>query len=135
MRHVVVAVTLALLGANLVAFSALVSRWDVARLDLTRDQVFSISGATRKLVSSLDDDLTIYGYFSKRTHPKLAPLVPQIEDLLAEYRALRRGRVHVEIMDPGSNDPRAHDAPDRFAVTSSPFRRATTYESGIVDTA
>ncbi|TMQ58841.1 MAG: hypothetical protein E6K72_02180 [Candidatus Eisenbacteria bacterium] len=70
MRHVGVAVTLALLGANLVAFSALISRWDVARLDLTRDQAFSISGATRKLVSSLDDDLTIYGYFSKRTHPK-----------------------------------------------------------------
>src|SRR2546422_1451811 len=133
MRHVGVAVTLALLGANLVAFSALISRWDVARLDLTRDQVFSISGATRKLVSSLDDDLTIYGYFSKRTHPKLAPLVPQIEDLLGEYRALGRGRVHVEIIDPGSNDRLEQEASDRFGVTSTPFRLASKYESGIVN--
>src|SRR5437870_1050221 len=133
MRQVGVAVTLALLGANLVAFSALISRWDVARLDLTRDQVFSISGATRKLVSSLDDDLTIYGYFSKRTHPKLAPLVPQIEDLLGEYRALCRGRVHVESIDPGSNDRLEQEASDRFGVTSTPFRLASKYESGIVN--
>jgi ABC-2 type transport system permease protein len=132
-RHLGVVVTLALLGANLVAFNVLISRWDLARLDLTRDRAYSISGATRKLVSSLDDDLTIYGYFSKRTHPKLAPLVPQIEDLLGEYRALGRGKVHVEIVDPGSSDRLEQEASDRFGVTSTPFRLASKYESGIVN--
>jgi ABC-2 type transport system permease protein len=132
-RHLGVAVTLALFGANLIAFNALIARWDSARLDLTRDRVFSISGATRKMVSSLDDDLYIYGYFSKRTHPKLAPLVPQIEDLLGEYRALGRGRVHVEILDPGSSDRLEQEASDRFGVTSTPFRLASKYESGIVN--
>ena len=128
-----VVVTLALLGANLIALNALISRVDLARLDLTRDRAYSISGATRKLVSSLDDDLTIYGYFSKRTHPKLAPLVPQIEDLLGEYRALGRGKVHVEIVDPGSSDRLEQEASDRFGVTSTPFRLASKYESGIVN--
>ncbi|HEY2955249.1 MAG TPA: GldG family protein [Candidatus Eisenbacteria bacterium] len=132
-RRLSVALTLALLGANLVAFNLLVSGWASARIDLTRDRMFSISGATRKLVSSLDDDLTIYGYFSKRTHPKLAPLVPQIEDLLDEYRALGRGRVHVEIIDPGDNDRLEQEASDRFGVTSTPFRLASKYESGIVN--
>jgi len=132
-RQMGVALTLALFGANLIAFNSIISRWDMARLDLTRDQVFSISGATRKLVSSLDDDLTIYGYFSKRTHPKLAPLVPQIEDLLGEYRALGRGRVHVEILDPGTSDRIEQEASDRFGVTSTPFRLASKYESGIVN--
>src|SRR5262249_25077638 len=97
-------VTLVLLAANLVAFNALVAGWPGARLDLTADRSFSISPATRKLLGSLDDDLHVYGYFSKRTHPKLAPLVPQIEDLLAEYRALAHGRLHVELLDPGESD-------------------------------
>ena len=132
-RHLGVVLTLALLAANLVAFNALVSRWDSARIDLTRDRVFSISGATRKLASSLDDDLYIFGYFSKRTHPKLAPLVPQIEDLLGEYRALGRGKVHVEIADPGASDRLEQEVSDRFGVSSTPFRLASKYESGIVN--
>ena len=126
-------VTLALLAANLVAFNAILSRWASARIDLTGDRMFSISPATRRLLGSLDDDLTITGYFSKRTHPKLAPLVPQIEDLLEEYRALSRGRLHVEILDPGANDRIEREANERYGVTSTPFRIASKYESGIVN--
>ena len=126
-------VTLALIGANLIAMNAILSPWAAARLDLTRDQAFSISPATRRLLGSLDDDLYIYGYFSKRTHPKLAPLVPQIEDLLGEYRAHARRRLHVEIIDPGDNDRVEQEANDRFGVTSTPFRLASKYESGIVN--
>jgi ABC-2 type transport system permease protein len=126
-------VTLALVAANLVVFNAILSPWAAARLDLTRDRAFSISPATRRLLGSLDDDLTVTGYFSKRTHPKLAPLVPQIEDLLEEYRALARRRVHVEIIDPGENDRLEQEANDRYGVTSTPFRLASKYESGIVN--
>jgi ABC-2 type transport system permease protein len=125
--------TLALVAANLVVFNAILSPWAAARLDLTRDRAFSISPATRRLLGSLDDDLTVTGYFSKRTHPKLAPLVPQIEDLLEEYRALARRRVHVEIIDPGENDRLEQEANDRYGVTSTPFRLASKYESGIVN--
>jgi len=132
-RRVGVIVTLALLAGNLIALNALLSSWASARIDLTQDRLFSISPATRRLLASLDDDLYIYGYFSKRTHPKLAPLVPQIEDLLEEYRALARHRLHVEIVDPGENDKVEQEASDRFGVTSTPFRLASKYESGIVN--
>jgi ABC-type uncharacterized transport system involved in gliding motility auxiliary subunit len=125
--------TLVLVAANLVVFNTLLSPLASARLDLTRDHAFSISPATRRLLGSLDDDLYIYGYFSKRTHPKLAPLVPQIEDMLEEYRALARRRVHVEIIDPGENDRVEQEANDRYGVTSTPFRLASKYESGIVN--
>ncbi len=125
--------TLALVAANLVAFNAVLAPGGWGRLDLTRDRAFSISPATRRLLQSLDDDLHIYGYFSRRTHPKLAPLVPQIEDLLEEYRALARRRVRVEIIDPGESDRLEQEANDRFGVTSTPFRLASKYESGIVN--
>ena len=126
-------VTLALVAANLVVFNAILAPWAGARLDLTRDRAFSISTATRRLLGSLEDDLTVTGYFSKRTHPKLAPLVPQIEDLFEEYRALGRRRVHVEIIDPGDNDRLEQEANERYGVTSTPFRLASKYESGIVN--
>ena len=51
-RRIRVLVTLALLAANLVAANGLLSSWASARLDLTRDRMFSISPATRRLLAS-----------------------------------------------------------------------------------
>ena len=127
------ALTLALAGLNLVALNVLISGWSTARVDLTEEGLFSISDATERLLAGLDEDLTIYGYFSKRTHPKLAPLVPELTDLLAEYRAVSRGRVQVEILDPGENEEVEEDAADRYGVRSTPFRLASKYESAIVN--
>ena len=125
--------TLALLGLNLAALNYLIAGWSTARLDLTEDRQFSISPVTERILQSLDDSVIIRGYFSRRTHPKLAPLVPRIEDLLAEYRAVSGGRVQVEITDPGSNENAEQEASARFGVTSTPFRLASKYESGIVN--
>jgi ABC-2 type transport system permease protein len=132
-RRTALAITLALLGLNLIAFNYLAAGWARFRLDLTEDRVFSISPATARILESLDDDLVIRGYFSKRTHPKLAPLVPEIVDLLDEYRAVSRGRVAVEIVDPGEDEAGEQEANDRFGVESTPFRLASKYESGIVN--
>ena len=85
--------TLVLVALNLVALNYLISGWTGARIDMTENRMFSISSTTRRLLGSLNEDVTIYGYFSKRTHPKLAPLVPEIVDVLSEYRAVSRGRV------------------------------------------
>lgn len=126
-------VTLALLGLNLVALNYLLAGWTGARVDLTEEGVFSISPVTKNLLRSLDEDVVVYGYFSKRTHPKLAPLVPQIVDLLDEYRAVSRGRVAVEIIDPGEDEEAAQEAADRFGVRSTPFQLASKYETGIVN--
>ncbi len=132
-RAIRAVVTLGLLAANLLVFNVLLASWAGARVDLTRDRIYSVSPATQRLLASLDDDLYIYCYFSKRTHPKLAPLEPQIEDLLDEYRALAHHHLHVEVLDPGENDQVEKEANDRFGVRSTPFRLASKYESGIVN--
>lgn len=125
--------TLALLALNLLAFNVLVSGWSGGRLDLTQDRIYSTSPATERILASLDDNLLIRGYFSKRTHPKLAPLIPEIIDLLDEYRALSGGRLQVEIIDPGEDEAAEQEANSRFGVTSTPFRLASKYETGIVN--
>ena len=130
-RILSLAATLALLGLNLVALNVLVAGWSTARLDLTEGGEFSISPATERILQSLDDDLVIHGYFSNRTHPKLAPLVPRVADLLDEYRALSGGRVKVEMVDPGEDETAEQEANDRFGVKSTPFRLASKYETGI----
>lgn len=132
-RFASTALTLALLGLNLLAFNVLVSSWSGARLDLTQDRIYSTSPATERILASLDDNLLIRGYFSKRTHPKLAPLIPEIVDLLEEYRALSGGRLQVEIIDPGEDEAAEQEANSRFGVTSTPFRMASKYETGIVN--
>jgi len=127
------ALTMALVALNLIALNFLVSGWSTARLDLTEENLFSISPATERILTSLDEDLTIYGYFSKRTHPKLAPLVPELADLLDEYRAVSGGRVHVEILDPGQDEEVENEAAERYGVRGTPFQLTSKYEAGIVN--
>jgi ABC-2 type transport system permease protein len=127
------ALTMALIALNLVVFNVLLAKVTTARIDLTEDRMYSISPATRRILEGLDEDVTITGYFSTRTHPKLAPLVPSIEDLLAEYEALSDGRVRVEIVDPVEDDEIEQEANDRYGVQSTPFRLTSKYEAGIVN--
>jgi len=132
-RFAALAVTAVLVGLNLAALNYLLAGWSTARIDLTQDGMFSISPATERLLTSLDETVTIYGYFSERTHPKLAPLVPELRDLLEEYRAVSGGKIQVEIVDPGGNEEAEQEATSRFGVRSTPFRMASKYESGVVN--
>ena len=52
------------------------------RLDLTQGKLYSISQPTHDFLDRLQEPLLIRGYFSAKTHPLLAPLVPQLRDLL-----------------------------------------------------
>jgi ABC-2 type transport system permease protein len=126
-------VTVVLAGLNVLAFNVLLSSTGTPRLDVTEARLYSISGATERLLDSLEDDVTIYGYFSERTHPKLAPLIPEIEDLLEEYAAASDGRVRVEMIDPGEDEQAEQRANQRFGVSSTPFQLASKYETGIVN--
>lgn len=127
------ALTIALLFVNLVALNYLIAGFSSARLDLTQEGMFSVSQATRRILDSLDEDLVVTAYFSKRTHPKLAPLIPQIMDLLDEYRAVSHGRVVIERIDPGEDEEAEKEAADRYGVRSTPFQLASKYEAGIVN--
>ena len=125
--------TVGLVGLNLVAFNVLLGRLPPVRVDLTEDRLYSVSPATRAILESLDDTVTVIGYFSERTHPKLAPLVPQIEDTLAELSAVSGGRLRYEIIDPGADEQAEEEATGRYGVRSTPFRLASKFETGIVN--
>ena len=85
-RRIGTLLAVALVVCNAVALNVWLSQLHRARIDLTQDGTYSLSPATRKILAGLDETMLVRGYFSEKTHPKLAPLVPQIRDLLEEYR-------------------------------------------------
>lgn len=129
------AVVLLLLVANLLVVN-LIARAFNARIDLTADSEYTITQATRDLVETLPDRLTVYGYFSSETHPKLAPLVPRIRDLLEEYRLIAPEKVSVVFVDPRKESERGNEQPEkeasqRFGVRPTPFQLRSKYDAGV----
>ena len=132
-RRMATVLAVVLVVANALALNLWLSQVHRARLDLTQDGLYSLSSSTKQIVASLDEPMLIRGYFSEKTHPQLAPLVPQLRDLLEEYRVAGNGKVKVEFVDPTDDDNAKREAKDRFDISSTPLRFATTTEKSIVD--
>ena len=60
---------------------------------------YSLSAASRQYLQQLREPLLIRGYFSAKTHPLLAPLVPRLRDLIREYQIAGDGKVRAEFVD------------------------------------
>lgn len=122
-----------LVGANAVALNLWLAPVNMARADLTADGDYSISPVTTEVLASLDEPLTIRGYFSERTHRLLAPLVPQIRDVLEEYEIRGDGRVRVEIVDPNTSEKIQQEIGERYGIRSMPFRDVDRHSQSIVN--
>jgi ABC-2 type transport system permease protein len=132
-RRMAGTLTVALIAVNVFVLNVWLSPVARARVDLTQHGAYSLSSTTAKILSGLDEPLLIRGYFSAKTHPKLAPLVPQIKDLLEEYRVVGDGKVRVEIVDPGGNDEAIKEAKERYSIEPTPLRFASRLEKGVIN--
>src|SRR6185312_252552 len=68
------------------------------------------------------------------THPLLAPLVPQLHDLLEEYAVAGGDKVHVQFVDPHDDPKVAADAANRYGIKPVPFEVAGKYRASVVNT-
>ncbi len=119
--------------ANLLAANVWLHGVNSLRVDVTQGNQYSLSATTERYLAQLREPLLIRGYFSGKTHPLLAPLVPQLRDLLAEYEVAGQGRVRVEIVDP-MLDPEAEDeANSKYGIRSVPFQVEDRYQSSLVN--
>jgi ABC-2 type transport system permease protein len=127
------AITSALLIVNLLVVNVWVYPLHGLRLDLTQYHEYSLSKATRNLLAGLQEPLLIRGYFSERTHPLLAPLVPKVRDMLQEYAIASNGKVQVEIVDPAKEPEKEEEATQVYGISPTPFQIAGRYESSIIN--
>ncbi len=84
-------------------------------------------------MAQLQEPLLIRGYFSAKTHPLLAPLVPRLRDLLKEYAVAGEGRVRVEFIDPAEEPELEQEAGQKYGIRPVPFQFASKYQSSVVN--
>ncbi len=122
-----------LLIANLLAGHLWLQQIGSARIDLTQGKIYSISPATKQYLAHLQEPLLIRGYFSAKTHPLLAPLVPRLRDLIREYQIAGHGNVRAEFIDPLHNPDLEAEANEKYGIKPVPFQVADRYQSALVN--
>ena len=123
----------ALIVVNLLLSNVWVNQIAWLRWDVTEGNQYSISEATRNYLRQLREPLLIRGYFSEKTHPLLAPLAPQLKDLLTEYEVAGDGQVRLELVDP-ADDPEIEDeANTKYGIRPVPFQVADRYQASLVN--
>ncbi len=74
-----------------------------ARLDLTQQQLYTLSQGTRNIIGSLDYPVTLELYFSAKASADLNRLrayAQRVEEFLHEYEMLSDGQLTVRVIDP-----------------------------------
>ena len=103
------------------------------RIDLTEGNIYSISDTTRNYLQQLKEPLLIRGYFSKQTHPLLAPLVPRLKDLLKEYAIAGGPGVVVEFIDPLEHPDLEQEAGQKYGIKPVPFQTTSKYQAAVTN--
>lgn len=80
-----------------------VSSFFYQRLDLTAEKQYSLSPTSKKIVSELDDLVTIKAFITKDLPGRLVPLRQQITDLLSEYNNYSQQKIKIIYQDPADN--------------------------------
>ncbi|WP_185236292.1 Gldg family protein [Teredinibacter franksiae] len=123
----------ALVLANVIAFNFVLAPFSALRIDTTEGKIYSIGKASQGYLKQLQEPLLIRGYFSAKTHPYLAPLVPEIQDLLKEYAEEGAGNIRVEIVDPATDSDAEAEAGSKYGIKPVPFRVDDRYQSAVVN--
>ena len=132
-RHGAWQLGIGLVVANLLVANLWLAPFTSARIDLTQGRLYSISPATANYIDQLREPLLIRGYFSSKTHPLLAPLVPQMKDLLREFEVAGRGKVRIEVVDPAKNPEAEDEANNKYGIRPNPFQVNDRYQSSLVN--
>ncbi|MFT4033708.1 MAG: gliding motility-associated ABC transporter substrate-binding protein GldG [Siphonobacter sp.] len=72
------------------------------RLDLTEDRRYSLSDATRKLLSQLDEEVYVKVYLAGDLNPGFRNLRESVEETLEEFKAQSGGYVDYRFIDPSA---------------------------------
>ncbi|MCK6572490.1 Gldg family protein [Myxococcota bacterium] len=122
-----------LAAANVVVGNLWLAPVTALRADLTAGGEYSISPVTEEILENLAEPLTIAGYFSEKTHPLLAPLVPRLRDFLTEYEIRGRGKVTVEFTDPSRDKDLEEELNQSYSIKTFPFRITGSHEDSVVN--
>lgn len=122
-----------LVAANVVMLNVWMAPVNRARVDLTANGDYTVSQVTREVLRGLDEPLTIRALVSERTHPALAPLLPQLRDMLQEYEIYGNGSVSVSFEDPNSDEDLEVEINEQYSIRPIPLSVADRHSQSIVN--
>lgn len=73
------------------------------RLDFTADQRYTLSEASKNILNSLEEPVTVTAYFTEDLPPDLAVTRSDFKDLLTEYASISNGLVLYEFINPNAD--------------------------------
>ena len=85
------------------------------RLDLTEEGLYTLSEASKKLVSSLDDKFLVKAFYTADMPAPYNNNRRYLQDQLDEYRAYAGGNFHYEFIDPKSSEELEREA-QRYGI-------------------
>ncbi|TAL62330.1 MAG: hypothetical protein EPN85_02970 [Bacteroidetes bacterium] len=80
------------------------------RLDLTADQRYTLSAATKNILSELKDPVTVSAYFSEDLPPDIAKTKHDFKELLIEYEQRSKGNIVYEFINPNEDEEKEKQA-------------------------
>ncbi|MBT1065686.1 Gldg family protein [Bowmanella sp. Y26] len=92
-----------------------------ARLDLTENQVYSLSEGSKQVLNELDEPVHLYLFFSDKASKGMTGLrnyANRVESLLEEYRSASKGKIILHKVDPEPFSE-AEDEASRFGLTAA----------------
>lgn len=102
--------TSVLLVAGILILANILSDRLFFRLDFTADQRYSLSDATKNILSELNDPVTVKAYFSDNMPPDIARVRQDFRDLLTEYSNYSGGQIVYEFINPNEDQQTEMDA-------------------------
>ncbi len=93
-------ITIILLTLGILLLINIIAAKYFFRLDFTEDKRYTLSPATKNLLSEIDEPITIKAYFSGNLPPQLDIIRRDLRDMLVEYTQASKGMVVYEFIDP-----------------------------------
>ena len=95
--------TYILLVAGIIVLVNILSDNFFLRLDFTEDNRYTLSQATKDILASLKEPVTITAYFTEEVPPEVAKTKRDFKDLLVEYSNLSKGMINYQFIDPNED--------------------------------
>lgn len=81
-----------------------------ARADMTENKQYTVSKATKGVLSKLTDPVTVEFYMSADLPPQMITMRDEAKDKLAEYEAYSGGKFKLRYIDPGTSQDKKESA-------------------------
>jgi len=92
-------IQLLMMVAALILLNLLAERFSM-RLDLTEEGIYTLSKASKDIIRSLDEPVTVTAYFTKGSQPEVDKVRQDFLDLLTEYANLSDGMINFAFVNP-----------------------------------